>query len=109
MSIRATEKSKRLHRYQFVGDDLKELLVDALRFDGESIPDGDQCSLFVITSDNDYDDDFELVLQFDHADLITHEEELAEAEKERLEAATEEGWIAEPEEEETEESEEPAA
>ena len=104
MSVHATEKSKRLHRYQFVGDDLKELLVDALRFDGESIPDGEQCELFVIQSDNSYDDSFELVLQFDHEDLISHEEELAEAEKaeteaEKAETQNEEVWGAEEPEE----------
>ena len=96
MSVHASEKSKRLHRYQFVNDDLKELLIDALRFDGESIPDGDQCELFVITSDNDYDDGFELVLQFDNEDLIQHEEELAQAEKDRLD---ETGWGADNSEE----------
>ncbi len=74
------------HRFVFTQKALAELLVDVLRFDGESIPDEAEV---VVVEDSTYQNDYNIIFSFSQADLDTYLEEMAEKEKEAEEAAKE--------------------
>lgn len=90
------------HRFVFTQKDLANLLVDVLRFDGESIPDEAEV---IIKEDSNYQNDYNIILSFQQSDLDTYLEEMAEKEAEAAEEAEaakpDEVWGAENAEEET--------
>ena len=74
------------HRFSFSQKALAELLVDVLRFDGESIPDEAEV---IVVEDNTYQNEYNIILSFQQSDLDTYLQEMAEKEKEAEEAAEE--------------------
>lgn len=78
------------HRFSFTQKALAELLVDVLRFDGESIPDEAEV---LIREDSTYGNDFNIILSFQQSDLDNYLQEMADKEKDaKAEAET---WSAE--------------
>ena len=81
--------AQREHRFVFSKDDLKELLIDVLRFDGETIPDALDCDIEFVETD-EYNKDIEVRLTFTNDTLVDYEEKLAEEKaEEKAEAEAE--------------------
>jgi hypothetical protein len=80
------------HRFVFTQKALADLLVDVLRFDGESIPDEAEV---IIKEDSTYQNDYNIILSFQQSDLDTYLQEMADKEEAAEEAAEEaDSWDA---------------
>ena len=77
--------------FRFSEDQLKNLLIESLRIDGEQIPEAYECTL-VLDSDRD-----EISFSFTQEDLDTYLKDLADREKESDE--TDDAWSSDTEKE----------